>query len=205
MPKSTIPNLEISDDERVTIVGKTGSGKTVLAREFLRAIDRLIVIDSKFNIDPVAWGAEVLHDIPKTLPDQFRYIIRLDDPTLAGDLLLRFEDFYLYIDELFAVFPNANAASSGWRGLWTRGRERHIAVWAGVQRPSAIPLVTLSEADHHFVFRLAMAEDRDRMSRIVGVELPKLQGHSFVYANPARDVYWQVDHLELENVLQDQT
>lgn len=190
-------NIEISNDQRVLIVGKTGTGKTTLAAEFLRSIDRLIVIDSKFNMPAEVWSAEILYSIPRDLPETFRYIIRLDDPTLAGELLLRFEDFYLYVDELFAVFPSAGSASPGWRGLWTRGRERHIAVWAGVQRPAAVPLVTMSEADHFFVFRLAMEEDTDRVGKIVGVKIPRMKGHEFLYAYPARDVFIRYGRLDL--------
>lgn len=198
MGKSTTSITEINDDHRVLIVGKTGTGKTTLAAALLNGIDRLIVIDSKFNMRSDEWRAEILHEVPKTLPDQFRYIIRLDDPTLAGEDLIKFEDYYLYVDELFAVFPGALSASPGWRGLWSRGRERHIAVWAGVQRPASIPKLTKTEADHFFVFRLVDPDDLKNLSSMIGITIPRLRDHQFLYANPNKDVYIQYNRLELQ-------
>ena len=57
---STAIGIDINSSERVLLPGKTGSGKTYLARAFLARAERLIVIDSKFNLDPVAWRAEIV-------------------------------------------------------------------------------------------------------------------------------------------------
>lgn len=189
--------ITISRDSRTLVVGKTGSGKTTLARVFLQSIDRLIVIDSKFTIDPGEWQADKIETLPQELPDQFRYIVRSDDPQSLGEKLIRFSDYVIYIDELYAIFTSAGSASPGWRGLWTRGREYRIAVWAGVQRPVKIPLETISEADHYFCFRLSWPEDRRRMSEVMGVTIPQLPPRSFIYGHPATEQYMRVGSIEI--------
>lgn len=186
--------ITIKENERVLIVGKTGSGKTYLSRLLLSHVQRLIVVDSKFRLDD--WSSTIVEKLPVQLPARFRYVLRSDDLDQVGDQLASFEDYYLYIDELYAVFPSPAKMLPAWRSLWTRGREAGIGIWAGVQRPVSIPLVTLSEAEHYFVFRLNLREDRDRMSAVCGVTIPLLPRYAFRYAAPSEDVYWQVERVE---------
>lgn len=191
-------NFQINPSERVYLAGMTGSGKTTLARVMLAQVTRLVVIDTKFNLDPDEWNAEIVRDVPR-LPAGAagRFIVRHDDPESLGPGLLRLRDYYLYVDEIFSVFPSALKASKEWRSIWTAGREFNIGVWAGSQRPTMIPNVIKTEANHYFIFRLQLPEDRATMRGIIGVDIPRLRGHEFIYANPAEETYYQVKQLKV--------
>lgn len=95
----------------------------------------------------------------------------------------------LYIDEIQTACDEHRAGASLHR-LLTMGRVRDIGVWAGSQRPSLIPRVFLSEADHLAAFRLFDQNDRDRTSELMGQEVKDIPGpgpHDFWYRGPGTD------------------
>jgi DNA helicase HerA-like ATPase len=181
--------MQIRANERVLFAGRTGSGKTFLARQLLAASRRLVVIDAKGTLND--WNA--------TEPDSlawYRFLrggegrLRIlppitDDP--AGWYEKLFEELYeagtltLYIDEAYAVVPPGTRAGKWLNALYTRGRERGIGVWAATQRPAWIPLFMISEADWVFAFRLSLVEDRQRLAAIAGEKLlePPRSEHGF--------------------------
>jgi hypothetical protein len=64
------------------------------------------------------------------------------------------------------------------------GRALYCPVWTGTQNPVWVDLNILRQAEHYFVFRLVMQEDRDRVKRIIGRDvgdLLKLPEHHFYY------------------------
>ncbi len=170
------------------LVGKTNSGKTYAAGLLLAASQRLVVIDGKGRMSLEEWRVKRVKsdELEKNLrEDSFRLILRPAEDELPdiGTLLLAFTDIQIYIDELFFIFPT-NKREPHWSALWSRGRELQIGVWAAVQRPSFIPLLTMTEADHVFTFRLQGRSDRQRIAELVGIEdLPRLKDHSFLYAD----------------------
>lgn len=201
-------SIRILSSERVLIAGKTGSGKTTLARKLLSNIKRLVIVDSKSTL--ADWSQE-------TWQEQFNRTIRFKNPRVerllppagkdpGGWYAKHFERMYkecnllLYIDELFNM-PNDTDAQSWLRSLYTQGRERGIGVWSSTQRPKAIPLVALSEAEHFFIFQLNLLDDRKRIAEFAGdavLEQPP-DDHGYWYYNSRLDapVYYSGDHTDL--------
>lgn len=78
---------------------------------------------------------------------------------LFGWIYLRGNTLVL-IDEASQVCRNRTFPSAGLLDMVTRGRDRGVAVWSATQRPLAIPVVLLSEAEHVFCFELRRKADR---------------------------------------------
>ncbi len=192
--------VNIREGERASIVGKTGSGKTVLARYMLRGIRRLVVLDPKPALGK--WGLEEWNsDTRKRLAEgedvRVRVVLEAGaDPRRFWEDVLRevYQAAYLtlYIDEGYGVVSGSQPGE--WlQAVWTRGREFEITAIAATQRPRRIPLILLSEAEHFFVFRLLLEADREYMADIIGPDvaerMPDEHGFYYFHANQERPVY----------------
>ena len=176
-------DFRIRSNDRVALVGKTGSGKTYMARHLLAGLNRFVAFDPKGTIGlaegPDSWNVEPWSGagykklqqgknarlvVPGPGPD--------DDPFAYWMPFLRaiFElgNITLYIDEMYAVNRPGTFPSAELMALYTRGRELGIGVFAATQRPTLVPLVMLSECEWLFTFRLLLEQDRKRMAEICG-------------------------------------
>lgn len=188
------------------IAGKTGSGKTYLARRLLAHAPRLVVLDPKGRLDD--WQCEdASRDTSRRLAagDPVRVRYRVTGPDDDDDLWTRaltdaYEagDVVVYIDELYGVVEPGQRAPGILSAAYTRGREYGVGVWAATQRPTWIPLFALSESDHYFVFRLTLAEDRKRLAAFMGtdVETPITDPHGFFYARAVDDAPAYFERLQ---------
>lgn len=186
--------VSIKPSDRVTFVGKTGSGKTYAARILTKNLRRLVVFDPKGTLrgkwDLKEWTKRTAKD----LRDGKDVRVRIPAP-IDGNWEQYFQACYeaqdvtVYIDEVYGVLDKGNRASPYFTALYTRGRELNIGVWACTQRPAWMPLFVLSEAEWIFLFRLQLDADRKRMSEIMGdsVRHVTLTGHEFYLYNQSWD------------------
>lgn len=200
---SNAPRFRVKTLDRVLICGKTGSGKTYLARHLLGNAPRLICLDPKGRLDDwrltdadrsTAEGRAALRDLAAGKPSRLRYRLPMDDDTGAAweDAIgAGFEagDCVIYIDELYGVVEPGSRAPAILSAAYTRGREYGVGVWSATQRPVWVPLFAISEADHYFCFRLTLAEDRKRMAAFMGPQVEEVISaeHGFFYARAADD------------------
>lgn len=190
----------IKTNERLAIAGKTGSGKTYLARYLTRRIKRLVVCDSKGTLQD--WNLydyderAARRSLEKGEPARIRVLAPItDDPGAYWDDIFQwaFEigDLTIYIDEAYAITPPGKRAPTYLNACFTRGREFGIGVWTSTQRPTWIPLFMLSESDHFFMFRLTLADDRRRMAEFMTDEvlqpIPAADRHGFFYMPATED------------------
>lgn len=157
----------ISADERVTIVGKTKSGKTQLAKRMVREFNSVLILDFKHTIRIP--GVEITSDTSKLtrLGIDFPHIIfRVPHEWEEEDLDRLFkwafirENTLVYIDEGYSV--GSNSSYPKWlKIIAVQGREKYVTLWSLFQRPRGVPIFLVSEAEHLFVFYLNREEDRD--------------------------------------------
>jgi len=195
-----IPLAQIAPrlNQRALVVGQTGSGKSFLA-------DRLVQIHA-------AQGKYIVaHDGKDKLPEEspfFRTFDRfttLDDATRSrsrrilyapnraeeGDeekqnaffeWIYRRRNTTLYVDEVGCVTYGTRIPDS-YRAILTRGRQLGLACISGSQRPMDIPQLLLSEAEHYYVFRLQLPQDRKKVKAIFEFpDLKTLPPRYFYYA-----------------------
>jgi len=211
-PKSDAAKARIIvANERVFIAGKTGSGKTTLAETLCNPLRRMVVLDSKGSL--TKWrGLEQWDDpdVQARFEDgenvRMHAMSPLDVDISPTDYwnsvfarCLEVGDVTIYVDELFAVAPPGQYSRNALQACYTRGRELGIGVWASTQRPSWIPLFAMSEAEHYFMFRIMLENDRKRLSAFMGpaVMEPIQDVHGFYYMRTLDDAPEYIRELDL--------
>lgn len=180
----------------MAIIGRSGSGKSVMLRALLVPFRRWALLDPKRRADfagaaIVEGAAQGAREWPRR---HERAILRpglLEDEAAWGDQLCRVAYYTgscaLALDELPAGVTSEKP--SAWLNTClSRGRDPGpqgpITTIVATQRPQTIPVRILSEADHVLAFDLNMPADRSHVRSIVGrYERPRVE-HGFWYWRP---------------------
>lgn len=187
---------KIRYDQSVAIIGPKGSGKTLLMKALLRTKQNAVVCDTKLLEDWSDVGEIVKGDDVYRIRSG-RFVYRADEKFLIDDdtqsrlflALLRAKGPRIVaIDEALDIMD-----THGIELLAKQGRAAKVSLWAGSQRPFRIALYMLSEADHFFVFSLALKRDRERMEEVMGgAEIPwadlRSKQHHFIHYSPGGKV-----------------
>lgn len=180
---------EIRGDQRVTIIGQTGSGKSVLSRFLLEGMRekkwRVVIVDPK-------------HDWMKYLGKTYKYaegkslgtinspvLVTEFNPKLAVQIFHPLEwdkqceaffkgviatrDTIVYIDEITQL-ASAVVVPRELKIIWTQGRSLNIGAWCGTQRPRGIPLMIKDQSEIWFLFRVNSIDDRKVVKGYLPVE-----------------------------------
>ena len=173
MPEKSLIRLPNSK-QRIAIVGRTGSGKTVAALWHLSNanFDAMpwVVVDFKTdeNINAID-GVEYIgtQDNPKR-PGIYVIQPHPSDPTF-GDFLERIwqrENTGVYVDEGFMMGENSKVENR-FITLLTQGRSKHIPMIVLSQRPVWMTRFVWSESDFFQVFQLTTKKDEKTIEDIL--------------------------------------
>jgi len=159
------------DDQRLVIVGRTGSGKTQagawqLAMRDFHAMPWLI-LDYKRDALLNSIGAQELPlgKIPKKPGLYITHPLPTEGEQVE-DLLWKVwqnENIGLFVDEGYML-----GNSAAFRALLTQGRSKKIPMIILSQRPAWLTQFVFSEADYYQVFHLNNREDRKKLENYMG-------------------------------------
>ncbi len=185
---------------RSLLAGKTGTGKTTLARFILsdlhykQRVPSIVIIDPKgtFKFDGM-----IIDAVEEAQTNQAEPVLiyrpnpdnSVKDDVDAYDRLLKWiyrrGNTVLYIDEAYALAPDGITYPNAIRPLYTRGREFGVTVIAATQRPVHIPRVMYTEAEYFYCFALNAKSDRERIAEMIGEEAKQSpEGYAFWHYSP---------------------
>jgi hypothetical protein len=181
----TETQLDPAKSNFVTIVGRKGSGKSVLARSFWDdyPFDR-IVVDPTGDVDP---GDERAERLAAPMPARWpvdaegrrvtlRYVPDVRSPTWVDDMDRAVGLAYwhphkrclAWLDEIGAM-TRANQTEANLRQALHQGRHRNLSLLMCGPRPIDINPLVLSQADYVAVFDLPNPRDRERVASTIGI------------------------------------
>jgi hypothetical protein len=196
--------------EHVTIIGPTGQGKTVLARELLTRRQFVIVLgiknrDSELYGPFQAQGYELVRRFEAEPPAEAQQKRILFVPEARGyhgtearmrkgrafrAVLNDVQDvggWCVYIDDTAYVSDQLRLQPE-LEELWMLGRSEGVSVMASSQEPINIPVMAYGMATHLFLFRNADRYRARRMAELTGVNrdaaeqiILSLPDHEFLY------------------------
>lgn len=189
----------IAPNQRVVAVGKTGSGKSFLVRHYLAGYRNVICLDTKGDVKWPEAGEVPVFTRLKDLTANLTTGKAIYRPVM-GEMNQGFYDAFCrwifdrgntiaWIDEVYDVCE-AQEIPFYLKALLTRGRSRGIGVWCCTQRPKMVPNFFFSEAEHSFIFRLGLEDDRAKVAGWAGQEVMRVP--------PGRHGFWYYN-TEMEN------
>lgn len=173
-------------NDRAVLIGMTGSGKTTAARRLLEDVAKpySVVYDPKISESIDKWTVEAggVHEVYTDFEklqraQEDRLIFR---PNYREALDARAQDAFfqwvyeqchqrVYVDEAYSLLGGVNP-SFHLQAILARGREKGISTVVATQRPKRIPIVTLSEAEHYYIFKVTQMGDRQWIAEQTGID-----------------------------------
>ena len=179
---ATLPRLD--PGTRTIVAGRTGSGKTSLARYFMQRLNtgqHWVILNPKHTAgykslpDAVVLEGWDARKFERAISKHRFVILNFKTAELDSDfmdsVLLYIHETYNNIgicaDELYYLHKFGEAGD-GLIGILTRGRERKQTFLGLVQRPKRISLFAFSESDYIVMMALNLESDRKRMVEATG-------------------------------------
>ncbi len=171
--RSTKPTeiFTISSDNRITIAGMTGTGKTTLARFILKKFSSVLVWD------PLGQYNDFNHYIPQTGKlDEFEYVCK--NVWQRGNVLLAIEEAEQVLGERLSWSDHAYK-------IVNMGRNRGIGLMAITRRIAELKKTVFGLSDHVYLYKFFAPNDVDYVKSFLGREwanrLRNLPQYHFIY------------------------
>lgn len=183
---TTFQPAQLRGDQRITFIGQTGSGKSVVSRYLLKMARakgwRIVIVDPKK--DWLTYLGQKYKPAEKGLGTIDRpWLVTEFQPKLAVQLFQPLEwdatcekffraiiacrNTIIYIDEITQL-ASATVVPREIKLIWTQGRSLNIGAWCSTQRPKGIPIIIKDQSEVWFLFRINSLDDR----RVVRGHMP---------------------------------
>jgi len=185
----------IKSNNRISVFGKTDSGKTVLVKRILWGqYQNRVFYDPKCMNHDLLSNASLVRtpDALDRVLDKKKSILYQPDDLEMEDfdevckILFRRGNIALFCDEVSGVC-SASSISKWHKRLLVQGREKGLGVVSCSQRPRDCHSNIVSESEHFFVFRLNLETDVKKISMMIprwaAREIYALPAYHFMYFN----------------------
>ena len=189
--------------DRMIIMGQAGTGKSTLGREIYTGVPKVLVVDPKREIKlDKANYVEEAKDLAGALKRSDRVVWHWPATTLDNwdeidaalwTIFEKGRKRLLHIAELNLLVKGPMSAPRGLRAIYCQGRSLEIAVCAECQRPSGVPIYTMSECQKFAKFFLAMDADQKRAAEWIGKEVLEPKDYPEHSAHENRHSFWFLD------------
>lgn len=188
-----------NDTQRLSIVGATGSGKTIAALwhlsmrnfdsmpwviydykwdESINEIDGAIPLDLNAPL-PTNPGIYIVHPRPDEYDSVEAHMWKIWERTNIG----------IYIDEGYMV-SDGNRVNKGFRAILTQGRSKRIPLIVLSQRPVWMDRFVFSESEFFQIFRLQHRKDLNAVNEFIPFNISKRlpEYQSYYYQVPTDQI-----------------
>lgn len=204
---------KFAQGEHVTLIGPTGSGKTLLAQELVACRNKVVALGIKpkdtslskltkagwvivgdWHKRPNRWGFSATKGNRIILWPKDKDITtvkathRKAFAYMLGDVWER-GGWCIWTDEL-RYLTDIVRMKEPYVLMYVTGRSNNISLVSAAQRPSHVPLEAYSQAQHLFLFRTGDERDLIRMgglngnnARRIAMMVAELPKHHFLYVN----------------------
>ena len=201
----------IAYEEKIVIVGASGSGKTYLANQLLKSLNGISVWVYDFNYQFHSSRAMIFHDLSEMLEvydsaKRGHYIFQPHDNSENTFRRFNAEAFkrgnLTLIEDEIHTFLTKQKQNKEFNQVILSGRPRGISVVSISSRPASCPNHVLSNAKHVFAFKLNLESDLKFLESYLGhdvwIVMPKdkrarlkdeeeLPEHTFFYRDMDKD------------------
>lgn len=165
--------LALNPDQRGAIIGKTGTGKSYLARRLLPKKSALAIIDPKQQFDfPNCKIYDSADKILKEKPSRFIYRPKPENMSNIADYNKIYRYCYergnilVYTDDMVGIMDRTKYPH--YMGVcYMMGRAKKVAMLSAFQRPAWLPGFLMSESNKFYVFILNQPTDVKKVGDMV--------------------------------------
>lgn len=189
--------------QHIAVIGNTGSGKTTLCAELLRARKYVLSIRTKADLHETLPGTKIqtaTQFVKASITRQYKYILQPNFPRAnqalqirrASNAIWKEGGWCIYYDELFYITQRLKLEEEC-DTLLTGGRSRGISVVCGMQRPVRTSRFAISQATHIISFRCERRDTRGTLREINeewSEAVSALKGHQFAWLQQETGDIW---------------
>ena len=188
----TVNDFKLEKGQRGIIIGRTGTGKTHLAKFLIPTEEPIALFDPKRELDYKDNRVKIYHSltaIKVRQPDRFMYRPSEDDV----DNLRMYSDVlkwcyahpprFVYLDDMVGILDQRRYPRY-LQIAYQMGRQRNVQCLACTQRPAFVPGFLMSESSKFYVFHLHYPSDVKKVQEMVPGYEPDLlldNPHAFFY------------------------
>jgi len=201
----------IAYEEKIVIVGASGSGKSYLANVLLKSLNGISVWVYDFNYEFHSSKAILCHDLDELLKiydsaKRGHYILQPHNNSIETFNRFNAEAFkrgnLVLIEDEIHSFLTKQKQNKEFNQVILSGRPRGISVVSISSRPASCPNHVLSNSKHVFAFKLNLESDVKFLEGYLGHDVwilmpqdkrhrlkdePELEEHSFFYRDMDKD------------------